>query len=63
MPVDHDGGGGCQGGVHTSSIGDIEGAKLLAWLDVQGSLVDLELRIRVSLQGTSKLFKLLGDKL
>lgn len=59
MPVDHDGRGGRQGGVHTPGIADVKGAELLAGLDVQRSLVDLELRVRVSLQGTNKLLELL----
>lgn len=53
MPVDHDGSGGCQGGVHTPSIAYVKGAELLARLDVQRSLVNFEFWVRMSLQGVS----------
>lgn len=62
VPVDHDRRGGRQGGVHAPGIADVEGAELLARLDVQRSLVNLELRVRMSLKGTRKLFKLLWEE-
>lgn len=55
VPVDHDRSGRCQRGVHPPTAAHIEGAELLAGLDVQGSLVDLELWIRVSLNTTNML--------
>lgn len=55
VPIDHDRGGGGKGGVHPSTTAHIEGAELLTGFYVQGSLVDLEFWIRVSLDTNRKL--------